>query len=154
VITEFKGDYDFLSNFYRAEVNYRGIAYPTSEHAYQAMKTTDPGDRKTIASASTPRLAKTMGRGVDLSPDWEQLKKMYMLEILLAKFRQHGTLLAKLLDTGDRLLIEGNTWHDNYWGVCSCKSCVAKAVHLEIELGTNMLGKLLMVTRAVYRPDA
>ena len=38
------------------------------------------------------------------------------------------------------LLIEGNTWHDNYWGDCSCNRCKSKS-------GENMLGILLMELR-------
>jgi len=35
-ITEFKGDWSFLSNFSPHEVDYNGITYKTAEHAYQA----------------------------------------------------------------------------------------------------------------------
>ena len=38
-IESFDKEFRFLSNFYRAPLMYRGIAYPTSEHAYQAAKT-------------------------------------------------------------------------------------------------------------------
>ena len=48
----------------------------------------------------------------------------------------------KLLSTKDRELIEGNFWHDNFWGDCSCKKCQ------DIE-GGNRLGKLLMEIREV-----
>ena len=45
--------------------------------------------------------------------------------------------------TGDAELIEGNTWHDNYWGVCSCSKCNGR--------GKNRLGKLLMKVREELR---
>ena len=58
-----------------------------------------------------------------------------MEEILRAKFTQNLDLKEKLLATSDRLLVEGNTWNDRFWGVCKGK-------------GANHLGKLLMKIRA------
>jgi predicted NAD-dependent protein-ADP-ribosyltransferase YbiA (DUF1768 family) len=50
-----------------------------------------------------------------------------------------------LLATGDRDLIEGNTWHDNFWGVCSCPKCTFPPIPQ-----TNWLGKILVEERAFY----
>lgn len=41
-ITEFRGEYAFLSNFYYCKVIYAKHEYITSEHAYQASKTGYP----------------------------------------------------------------------------------------------------------------
>lgn len=42
VIGAFDGtEYRFLSNFYRAGIIIDGKYYPTSEHFYQSMKSTD-----------------------------------------------------------------------------------------------------------------
>jgi predicted NAD-dependent protein-ADP-ribosyltransferase YbiA (DUF1768 family) len=49
-------------------------------------------------------------------------------------------LAEKLLATGEEILVEGNTWHDNFWGRCSCRNCRGK--------GVNHLGQLLMERRA------
>jgi predicted NAD-dependent protein-ADP-ribosyltransferase YbiA (DUF1768 family) len=62
-----------------------------------------------------------------------------MMRGLRLKF-QDPKLRAMLLATGNEELIEGNTWHDNTWGDCSCDACK------DIE-GKNMLGKLLMKVR-------
>ena len=40
----------------------------------------------------------------------------------------------------DATLIEGNHWHDNRWGDCTCERCSAKE-------GQNWLGKILMEIR-------
>ena len=40
-----------------------------------------------------------------------------MFDIVLAKFQQNDNLRFRLLDTSDNKLIEGNTWHDTFWGV-------------------------------------
>jgi hypothetical protein len=37
------------------------------------------------------------------------------------------------------MLIEGNWWHDNFYGSCTCNKCVNK--------GENNLGKILMKIR-------
>ena len=47
------------------------------------------------------------------------------------------------LATGGAVLVEGNTWHDNYWGCCTCSRCAGRR-------GRNNLGRLLMKLRAEY----
>lgn len=97
------------------------------------MKTLDINKRRAIANASTPGLAKKMGRSVSLRPDWEDIKDDVMLEGLYRKFAD-DELAEWLLDTGDEELIEGNWWGDRYCGVCN-------------GVGQNKLGKLLMKVR-------
>jgi hypothetical protein len=38
-------EYAFLSNFYKAPIVYMGEIYPTTEHVFQAMKTTSSEER-------------------------------------------------------------------------------------------------------------
>ena len=97
------------------------------------MKTLDINQRSAIANASTPGLAKKMGRSVSLRPDWEDIKDDVMLEGLYRKFT-NDELAEWLLDTGDEELVEGNWWGDRYWDVCK-------------GIGQNKLGKLLMKVR-------
>jgi predicted NAD-dependent protein-ADP-ribosyltransferase YbiA (DUF1768 family) len=61
-----------------------------------------------------------------------------MYDILLCKFK--GELKQKLVNTGEILLVEGNCWHDNFWGDCYCPKCFNR-------MGKNMLGRLLMKVR-------
>src|SRR5262249_26218885 len=133
-----EGEYRFLSNFYPAEVHFEGIAYPTSEHAYQAAKSLDPADRKRIASLPTPAEAKTAGRALTYRTDWETAKFEVMEIVVRDKFTGKPQLREKLLATGDAELIEGNTWNDQIWGVYQGK-------------GENRLGKTLMKIRAELR---
>ena len=114
-IDSFRGKYDFLSNFYGAIVFYDGLWYRNSEAAFQSAKTLDTETRKRFAEVS-PIQAKKMGRTVKLRPDWEQVKDGIMLEILRSKFAPGTRCAERLLSTGRLRLIEGNTWHDNYWG--------------------------------------
>lgn len=140
MITEFDGKYAFLSNFYHAPFVYDGIIYPTNEHFFQAMKTLDQEKRKQIAEAKTPGAAKRMGRQVQLREDWEEVKYTAMRVGVERKFDAHPGLAEKLIATGDAILIEGNSWHDNTWGSCFCPKCAAIA-------GKNWLGEILMERR-------
>lgn len=134
MIDDFSGKNHFLSNFFMAEVVYEGMTYPSSEHAYQAAKTLDNQERERISQLLTPALAKKAGKHVDLRADWEQVKIPIMTEIVRDKFVRHPELKQRLLDTGDALLVEGNWWHDTFWGVCNGR-------------GRNYLGKILMQIR-------
>lgn len=139
MIVEFDGDYAFLSNFYPSTIYHEGITYPTNEHFFQAMKTLDIDERKAIAAAETPGMAKRMGRHVKLRPDWEKIKVDVMRLGLILKFTD-AELAEKLIATGDEELVEGNWWHDNTWGNCHCTACSRKG-------GRNLLGMLLMEVR-------
>jgi hypothetical protein len=115
-VTQFRDEFRFLSNFFVRPVDYEGVTYPSNEHAYQAAKTTDWVLRLAIAALPTPGEAKRRGRSLPLRPDWENVKHAVMLQVTLAKYLLHADLRAALLGTGDRLLIEGNTWGDWEWG--------------------------------------
>lgn len=140
-ITAFVGAYRFLSNFYPIAdgLYYNGIVYPTAEHAYQAAKVNPYEEKLQIASVNTAGEAKRIGNTLSLRLDWEQVKVSIMYEILQAKFSD-ASLRERLLKTGDVALIEGNTWHDNIWGVCYCTQCIST-------VGKNILGKLLVKLR-------
>jgi ribA/ribD-fused uncharacterized protein len=132
-IDSFSGKYRFLSNFYMHPVNFEGILYPSSEHAYQAAKTLSQEERKMIASLPTPALAKKDGKKLTIRNDWEEVKYNIMKEIVSEKFKDND-LKNKLNETSEYELIEGNTWGDTIWGVCNGE-------------GTNWLGKILMEIR-------
>ena len=133
-ITEFRGEYAFLSNFYEVPVKYEGITYPSSEAAFQAAKCADVKARKAFQTM-TPLQAKRFGKKVLLRSDWEQVKLQVMADVLKSKF-SNKTLQNKLLATGTATLIEGNHWNDTFWGVS-----------LETGKGQNHLGQLLMHLR-------
>lgn len=135
VIDRFEGTYDWLSNFYLTQVEYEGAWYPSSEHAYQAAKTLNLAERVPFQSSNvSSAAAKKMGRRLTMRTDWDQVKLQVMETILRSKFKQDSELAYKLVDTSPSELIEGNWWHDTYWGVCN-------------RVGQNHLGKLLMKLR-------
>lgn len=132
-IDSFTDDYDFLSNFYMVDIEYEGITYPSTEHAYQAAKSLNVKVRETVRDADTCGRAKKLGRKLTMRKDWEYVKLKVMLDLLRKKFavKEMGD---KLLATNDAKLVEGNTWGDVIWGVYKGK-------------GTNWLGRILMTVR-------
>lgn len=130
-IDRFRDEYHFLSNFYPIEIEYKGLIYPSLEHAYQADKTNDIKTKQEIINTKSPGLVKKMGRKVKMRNDFNSILTMF--ELLTIKFN-NPKMRELLLSTGDAILIEGNDWNDTFWGVCNGK-------------GKNVLGKLLMKVR-------
>lgn len=140
MISNFSGQYDFLSNFYESPfTDKEGLEYKTNEHFFQAQKMVNYADKLEVINASNPQLAKFIGRGRPMYKNWEEMKPFIMLYGLRKKFAI-PELREKLLATGDEVLVEGNTWHDNEWGCCTCAQCKEK-------VKLNTLGKLLMRVR-------
>ena len=77
--------------------------------------------------------------------DWDEKKVGFMRWGLEEKFKDE-VLKEMLISTGDMYIIEGNLWHDNFWGSCTCEKCGDK--------GENRLGKMLMEIResAIGKP--
>ena len=144
MIKEFKDEYKFLSNFYILPnaLNIQGVLYISVEHAFQAAKTVDPTERRRIAALPKPGQAKRAGRHVFLRSDWEKIKLPMMESLVRQKFRRNAELLARLLRTGEKKLVEGNWWHDNFWGNCNC----VERLKCQRE-GINNLGRILMKLR-------
>ena len=131
VITEFRGNNFFLSNFFVAPVFYQGVRFENNEAAFQAAKCPE---RMREFCGLSPQKATRLGRSVELRPDWEEVKHDVMYQVCKAKFLQNPDLARKLVETGDAELVEGNTWGDKVWGVCD-------------GVGEHNLGKTLMRIR-------
>lgn len=140
MIDSFQGEYRFLSNFWPSKMFLRNEVWLTVEHYYQAMKATNEKDRALIRNAGTPGKAKRLSRTIALRKDWDDIKDKVMAEALNGKFKIKD-LAAKLDATKPHLLVEGNMWHDNYWGSCGCVKCVNKEK-------LNKLGNMLMYIRS------
>ena len=134
-ITNFSGEYEFLSNFYEVPVRYEYF-YGSSEAAYQAQKAANLADKLEFLNYN-PKKAKRRARKIPVRADWDSVKISFMRDIVFAKFTQNPELAKKLLATGDSEIVEGNYWHDTFWGVDD-----------ETGEGENNLGKILMEIRA------
>lgn len=144
-INSFSGKYYFLSNFYTYPMVYEGIQYQNAEAAFQGQKCQNETLRAKKYSTLTPNLAKREGRREKLPEGWDNITTKIMHDILLVKF-SIPELRESLLATGDAELEEGNNWHDNNWGNCTCPRCK------DIE-GKNRLGKMLMQVREELKKD-
>ena len=138
VIERFNGENKFLSNFQTSTFFHEGMKYPSVEHAYQAAKCANADEHEKVRNAISASQAKKFGKEAMLRDDWENVKVPLMKTFLDLKF-QNPFLRHKLIATGNAILIEGNTWHDTFWGVCNCPKHNGE--------GQNMLGKLLMTVR-------
>lgn len=146
MITSFQGDYEFLSNFYPCTITLGGLTFPSVENAYQAMKCVNPSDMIQFTNIG-PAEAKKLGRKVTMRSDFDNIKYNVMRSLLDQKF-EDKTFKKMLLDTAPESIVEGNYWHDNYWGICTCEKC-------RNEIGYNHLGELLQRKRNLLssRPD-
>jgi ribA/ribD-fused uncharacterized protein len=161
MIDSFKGEHRWLSNFWPTYVMLDGELYASVEHAYVAAKFPDnvtvldpnrdwlvePRVRTLVKWCSTAGKAKKLGQKYKqlIRPDWKEVRLGVMESLLRQKFdpvteTADEPLAQMLLDTGDVELVEGNVWHDNFWGNCTCSKCP--------EPGENHLGKLLMKIRS------
>lgn len=137
-IDEFKGEYEFLSNFFPCQFVFFGVHYVSAEHAYHAQKCIYVKDLYKIVSAKDAARAKKIGRKIKCRKDWDEVKDGLMEQIVLMKFLGNHYLANKLKETYPAKLIEGNWWGDTYWGKCKGK-------------GKNKLGKILMKVREHFK---
>ncbi len=144
MINTFSGRWRFLSNFYPAKIEYRGIIYPSVENFYVAMKIKEDQviDHKfisvqdcqeMISRIKDPSTVKKLGKVLKVRKDWDSVKLKIMEWAVNEKFKD-PELEKMLIDTGNEELVEGNWWNDTYWGVCN-------------GVGENNLGKILMRVR-------
>lgn len=149
MIDRFNNEYKFLSNFYPCEIEYQGIEYPSVEHFYVAMKCNSDqiidnihydkiSFREKVSNVSTAGKVKALGKKIKIRENWDDIKLKVMSIGLNQKFN-HDDLKALLISTNDEELVEGNYWHDNFYGQCTCEKCKGK--------GKNNLGKMLMRVR-------
>ncbi|MBY3224368.1 NADAR family protein [Rhizobium laguerreae] len=135
-----------FSNLYRREIEFEGVLYQTSEHAYQAGKARKPEVRQWLMQAPSPALLAMAAHGLyywDVAPGWSKTKFDRMRGVLWAKFTQHQDLKNLLLSTGDARLVECATVDNEVnrlWGEVN-------------GIGKNMLGVLLMELRARLREE-
>ena len=141
----YEQDFYVLSNFSAFTLQWRGLRFDTSEAAYHYEKFVGGGVRaeavaRNILNAPSAHVAFKMAeRNKDIRrPDWDDVKVGIMREILRAKADQHEYVARKLLETGERELVE-DSWRDDYWGWGPSSD------------GKNMLGRLWMEVRAELR---
>ena len=142
-------EHGFLSNMHPVELEVDGRRFGSSEHFFQWRKMASVGNAAQadrIESEPCPKRCKRLGgkRGGALAAmteeqckEWDARRLDVMREALRAKFAVGSPLHARLLETGDRALVERlPMFGDPFWGVTG-KDAV----------GCNWLGVLLMELR-------
>ena len=142
----YEQDFYVLSNFSAFRVQWKGIDFDTSEHAYHWEKFRNAWNAAIVqaqvrrapsahAAFKLAELCKPLRR-----PDWNEVKVEIMRGILKAKVDQHEYVKRKLLETGTRELVE-DSWRDDFWGWGPNKD------------GRNMLGRIWMEIRDELQHD-
>lgn len=119
VVGFYEREFYMFSNFSSFQVEYDGRLWPTSEHAYQAVRFKDiaPDVYDAIYSArsahDTYRIAQD-NKAQQVS-NWSDIKIDVMYSICKAKLTQHSHIKEKLLLTNDVSIIEDSP-KDSFWG--------------------------------------
>lgn len=113
----FRNEYWFLSNMYPCKIRVNGLEFQCAEACFQSFKTTDLELRKKFQNLNGFE-AKKLGKKIKLRPDWNNIRLEVMYRVVLAKFRQHPELFRKLKNVSEPI-VEDNTWHDTFWGMCN-----------------------------------
>jgi ribA/ribD-fused uncharacterized protein len=114
----YEQEFYVLSNFSAFTLQWKGCRWDTSEAAYHSEKfLSTPDIRRRIRLADSAHEAFKIAEANKASrmPGWDDVKVPIMREILRAKADQHEYVRRKLLETGDRELIE-DSWRDDFWG--------------------------------------
>lgn len=169
VIDKFKGPYHWLSNFAHCKFTHNHQQYQSVEHFYQAQKADSHemitikhptnekqnihvNAREYIATCNNPK--KTVRKyKVQLPEYWEDEKLKIMRTGLEYKFIANPHFRKLLAETDNATIIEGNTWHDNFWGDCRCHSDPTAHWQKDIcaEPGKNVLGQMIMKIREIIQ---
>lgn len=137
----YEQEFYVLSNFSAFTLEWKGIRFDTSEAAYHWEKFIDyPNLQEQIRQAPSAHAAfKIAERNSEfVRKDWTTMREGTMRRILWEKVNQHEYVKVKLLETGDRELIE-DSWRDSFWGWGADQQ------------GKNALGKLWMSIRHEVR---
>jgi ribA/ribD-fused uncharacterized protein len=125
-----------LSTYSRYGFNLDGFHWPSVEHYFQAMKFEDPDEREKVRSANHPKKARRLGRRrfVKIRRDWSTVRRVVMTRATYTKCRTHTEIAQRLLETGDRTLVE-TSQYDYFWGLG------------RDQRGSNVYGAVLMDVR-------
>jgi ribA/ribD-fused uncharacterized protein len=138
IVGFFSREFFAFSNFSSFQVQWRGKLWQTSEHAYQASQffETAPELVEKIFKVGSAYEALMIGvnNADKRQVDWNEIKVSVMEDIVRHKLNQNPYILRKLMETGDRLIVEDSPI-DNFWGWGPNRD------------GRNELGKIWMKLR-------
>lgn len=138
IVAFYEREFYCFSNFSSFAVKWKGRLWQTSEHAYQASRFIGKDSKivkkilKVKSADEAYKIAqKSLGKDFDKYAE-EDIKNME--SILRAKLKQNPYVIHKLLQTGNRMIVEDSP-KDSFWGWGKNRK------------GRNELGKLWMKLR-------
>lgn len=138
IIGFYEREFYCFSNFSSFSVKWRDKIWPTSEHAYQAahfFKTAPNLVKKIYKEKSAHEAYKIAKTNADKAPkNWHEIKVAVMEEIIRHKLEQNPYIMHKLMQTGNRFIVEDSP-EDDFWGWGLKRN------------GRNELGKIWMKLR-------
>lgn len=133
------------------KIEYAGLIFTNSEqlfmwHKAQYFRDYDMGTR-IVNEGQNPKIAKQLGRQVKNYDDkkWSAVREYYMFLAVKSKFESSSDLTKKLLDTGDKILVEASPI-DRIWGV-GLSEFDDNILDENNWQGLNLLGQVLMKVR-------
>lgn len=142
IVGFYEREFYCLSNFSSFQVEWREKLWPTSEHAYQASHFLEnaPELAEEIFRARSAHEAFKIAKANagKVPEDWNERKVAIMEDIVRHKLEQNPYVMHKLMQTGDREIIEDSP-KDDFWGWG------------ENGDGRNELGKIWMRLRDEFR---
>ena len=143
----------FLSNWIPSNlhIEYCDRVFTNSEQIFMWLKAVFFHDEETadkiIMFGHDPRVAKDLGRQVKNynEEEWAKVREQKMHDAIMLKFQSSKSLYKQLMDTGDKILVEGTPF-DPIWGV-KIKWDDDRILDEKNWKGQNLLGKVLMDVR-------
>ncbi|MFH1509712.1 MAG: NADAR family protein, partial [Candidatus Nealsonbacteria bacterium] len=116
IVGFYEREYYTFSNFSSFSVKWKGKVWPTSEHAYQAahfLKTAPDLANKIHKAKSAHEAYKLAKNNTDKTPEnWHEIKTAVMEDIVRHKLKQNPYVMHKLIQTGNRYLVEDSPKDD------------------------------------------
>lgn len=152
----FSSEHAWISNFYQVPVKIQDVVFNSGEQAFQyikARRNNEPELAALILKAKLAKEVKKISKGISVKPEWDMYKEEVMARVIEAKFTQNELLARKLVETGDKRLIEATM--DKYWAAFATPT--SNSIANGTWKGANRLGILLTELRNELRreyPDA
>lgn len=143
----FQGELCYVSNFYPAYVQYKGIPFYSAEQAFQWDKAVSAGDfekAQQILESHDPQKAKQIGSQVTPKDTWKQNEENTLKSIVSLKFNQNKHLGTRLKNSSVERFYECT--RDMRWG--SGVTLYNRQVNTALFVGENKFGKILNEIKA------
>ena len=151
MITQFKGQYEFLNPASYCLVEYDGELYNSAEAAFLGAQFDSAYFRSMFRNPVLPIWrARELAKKLEQRQDWPPaLSIETMRQITLDKFSRTPKLRSALLATCDEQIVAENNWHEQFWGCCTCATRPGKYGQRPScsVPGRNHLGEVLMSVR-------